>query len=821
MRRILEEAQDKKLLWEVLDAISLPAFSINDEFRITGLNGSACERLSFIKEELEGISIFDIVEMEHPPLSLAEKRTITEGHCRKKNREQFPARITFVKQEQGFFVIIEDRGDIKRLSARASLRNKEINTYNALSKALSRPAEPKETMKEVLKTLVRVMELDAAWLYLADENSRDLSLCSFEGIEEKVFEGARCLSPYECFIGRVLSSGKALLIKNATVDPRITRLRIRDTDVKSIAGVPLIVKEIGAGKARVVGVLGFASKTEDRFSSLDMQFFSAIGNQLGVAVENIRLIGKLRDKMRQIELINEISGVVNSSLTIGHIFRIAISEVKKLIHFDRASITLMDETGKRLSIFTLDTTLPTRLIKGVKAPIEKTSAGWASRNQKPWINTDLKTHIAFEYDSKLYDEGIRSTISIPLFKDRPLGSLNLDSLQPESYSEKDFEILLAVAKHLSIALENALLFEQISREKREWEKTFDSITDMVWIEDMKGNVLRANSAAADKTGIQESELVKKRSEDIFKSMQVEDPEPARSDSKRRHYREFRSSGGKILHFWRYPLVDNDGQVYGIVNTLKDVTEQKRLEQQLIRASKLASLGTLVAGIAHEINNPMGIIAGYSEALLDRAAQSELREVDAFEDFPEYLETINSEIFRCKDILKGLLDFARPSGGTIREIDINELIKEVILLVKHRAKKENQTISLDLERDIPKTAADPGALRQLFMNIIINSFYFTGPDGNIHVETRSEPDFYKQRVIRITISDNGKGIEKEVLERIFDPFFTTKPAGDGTGLGLSICHRIVSEHDGTIEAQSEPGKGTVFSIRFPVKRIGDL
>ena len=129
--------------------------------------------------------------------------------------------------------------------------------------------------------------------------------------------------------------------------------------------------------------------------------------------------------------------------------------------------------------------------KGVKAPIEGTSAGWVVRNNKPWISEDLKK-TQFPLDRKLLHEGIRSTVSIPLYHDRMLGVFNFDSTEPGQYSEKDLDVLLMVAKHIAIALENALLFEEISKEKKEWERTFDAITDMVWIEDGKQQVVRAN-----------------------------------------------------------------------------------------------------------------------------------------------------------------------------------------------------------------------------------------------------------------------------------------------------------------------------------------
>jgi PAS domain S-box-containing protein len=819
MRRGVQEARDRSLLWDVLDALGVPAFALNADFTINDINTSVTSRLSYRKEDITGNDIFEVLTT---PASfredIASSETVAaDGFCIPRNRESFPVRITFIRQPEGFIAVAEDRGDIEKLSLRATLRSRELHAYNALSKTLSQSTGLKETMKGVLDTLIRAMQIDAAWLYVTEEGTGTLRLCCFNGVEERIFEEARALGPYECFIGRVLSSGRALLVKDALEDPRITHIRALEAGVKSIAGVPLVVKNIGEQANRVVGVLGVASRRVDYFSSFDMQFLAAVGNQLGVAVENARLITELKEKMGHIELINEISGVINSSLSIGHIFRLVVSEIKKMMDFDRASIALLDEGGKTMELFAMDTNLPTKLKKGGRLPMEGTSAAWVSRNQRPWINADLKKERAFERDSFLLEEGIRSSISVPLYKDKPLGSLNFDSTQPGKYSEQDLEVLLPVAKHLSIALENALLFEEISREKREWEKTFDSIKDMVWIEDLRARVLRANSAVAEKTGLTETSIKEGSSEDIFRKLNIPQAGGLLTESlDSRQYRELRGTDGSIYHFWAYPLLDSDGKVYGTVNALKDVTEQKTLEQQLIRADKLASLGTLVAGIAHEINNPLGIIAGYSEALLDRAKDPSLTTLGEFEDFPEYLETINKEIFRCKNILKSLLDFARPSSGTLREIDINEIIKEVILLVDHKAKKEQQTIALDLDRGIPKTGADPGALRQLFLNIIMNSFYYIDTKGRITVQTSHSADPFGGRQISISVSDNGRGIDKEIIGRIFDPFFTTKPAGEGTGLGLSICHSIVSEHGGTIDVKSAPGSGTTFTIKLPVR-----
>jgi PAS domain S-box-containing protein len=527
-----------------------------------------------------------------------------------------------------------------------------------------------------------------------------------------------------------------------------------------------------------------------------------------------------QDKSSQIELINELSSIINSSLSIGTIFRMVVSELRKIINYSRASLLLYSEKDDNLLIFALDTEMKTAMRKGVKAPIEGTSAGWVVRNNKPWISHDLGD-TAFLLDKKLLNEGIRSTISIPLFHDRMLGVFNFDSTEPSQYSEKDFELLLPIAKHIAVALENALLFEEISKEKKEWERTFDAITDMVWIEDGRQRIVRANQTLLAITGFSKMEITGKHCGELLSRIGIAASRCLCLDTftlKRPTFQELKNNTGNIFHFWAYPLLDDEGRLYAIVHNLKDVTRQRRLEQQLIRSDKLASLGTLVAGIAHEINNPLGIIAGYSEALLDRAHEPVLSGVQGFEDFPEYLRTIHSEIFRCKGILKSLLEFARPSGGTFREIDINELIKEVLLLLQHRTARLQHTLSLTLNRDLPKISADAGSLRQLLMNLLLNAIYFTPGGESISITTG--PDGAENAGgVRLDVRDTGAGIPADLVDKVFDPFFTTKPVGEGTGLGLTICHRIVEEHGGTIDVESEVGKGTTFIIKLPAIRHG--
>lgn len=800
------------LLLRTLDLLKIPVLLVKEDGLILSGNEAASGILLYDADSLPGLTYDSVVVSGQGAASSAGRM---EMSCVRRNGETFPAEVTILPiTEPGVrLVVIQDVTAQKKLRMRADQRKKELAAFTTFAGILAGSPDTGRILQETVDMLMTLMEADAGWVYLLDEASGLLTLRVQRGYTPAFIDEIRQIPQGEFFNGKVFSSQRPLVVERAVEDPRVVH---KDPLVGSIIGVPVSSKRFS------FGVIGLASRTQVKFTSMDTQLLGAIGSQLGVALENARLISQLNEQMKQIELINELSGMINSSLSIGSVFRIMMSEIRKLISYDRGSILLFDEKSRNLQIFALDTSMDTVLKKGVKAPLDTTSAGWVIRHNSPWINRDLAAEMRFPDDRKLLREGIRSTISIPLFQDRILGVLNLDSTEPGRYSEKDLSILLPVAKHMSIALENALLFEEISREKKEWEKTFDAITDMVWIEDGGQRVIRANKTLLMRSGLSSFQVMGKECGEVLRRIGIAPTECLCLQTvatKKPSFREIRGSTGGLFHFWAYPLVDDDGRLYAIVHYLKDVTAQKRLEHQLMRSEKLASLGTLVSGIAHEINNPLGIIAGYTEALLDRAKHETLREFEAFEDFPEYLDTIHNEIFRCKRILGSLLGFARPSGGTFREIDINELIKEVILLVNHRAKRLNHNVELRLNRDLPKVAVESGNLRQLFMNIVINSLYFTPEGGTIVISTDWDGSPLG-RMIRVSISDSGPGIAEGIIGKVFDPFFTTKPVGEGTGLGLAICHKIVEEHGGTIDVESPAGSGTTVHIRLPAAARND-
>lgn len=235
-----------------------------------------------------------------------------------------------------------------------------------------------------------------------------------------------------------------------------------------------------------------------------------------------------------------------------------------------------------------------------------------------------------------------------------------------------------------------------------------------------------------------------------------------------------------------------------------------LDEQLIQSQKLASIGELSAGIAHEINNPLAIIAQEIEWARHQL-QDDKADTGNFGELNDSLREIANQVERCREITHKLLDFARKKEPLIQSADINKLIEDMAKLVEREATQKGIRIVRNYRKDLPPVLTDPPLLRQVLLNLLNNAGYAIGGDGTISIKTRIPENGW----IEIVISDTGCGIHEKDLTKIFDPFFTTKPPGKGTGLGLSICHGIIVRLGGRITVESEPGKGAAFAVRLPV------
>jgi len=249
-------------------------------------------------------------------------------------------------------------------------------------------------------------------------------------------------------------------------------------------------------------------------------------------------------------------------------------------------------------------------------------------------------------------------------------------------------------------------------------------------------------------------------------------------------------------------------------------EAEHLNRQLMQTGKLAAVGELSAGVAHEINNPLAIILTERQLLLDLLDQTDDLNVDIKDALLASLSQVDNQVQRCKRITQSLLRFARRTTSVIEPVDLNLFLREVIELVEREARSSGIKFISEFEEDLKPLLSDPSQLQQVFLNIITNAIdaHDDKPYGTIRVQTEQNGP---ESGLKVIISDTGSGIKPENLDKIFDPFFTTKPVGKGTGLGLSICYSIIANLGGNIIVESEPGQGTRFSIHLPFQPPPDL
>ena len=356
--------------------------------------------------------------------------------------------------------------------------------------------------------------------------------------------------------------------------------------------------------------------------------------------------------------------------------------------------------------------------------------------------------------------------------------------------------------------EHRLAEERLKQAAQEWRTTFDSIADWVSIHDRDFKITRLNHSCAAAFGKHPRELIGRT---CYKLIHGTDG-PVKECPHAKTMKTGKPAVGEFydphmdcyLEVATSPVFDERGEVVASVHITRDITERKHMEGQLLIADRLASIGELSAGIAHEINNPLTSVLGFTELLRDRELPADVR---------EKIDLISRETERASGIARNLLTFSRRHDEAKAMVNVNDVIASVLELRSYQQKVNNIEVECHTA-ELPEVDADYFRLQQVFLNIIINAEYFmieAHQGGCLRITTELDDD-----VVRVTFTDDGPGIPEKDLGHLFDPFFTTKAVGKGTGLGLSICHGIVTGHGGDIYARSAPGKGATFVVELPVE-----
>jgi two-component system, NtrC family, sensor kinase len=405
-------------------------------------------------------------------------------------------------------------------------------------------------------------------------------------------------------------------------------------------------------------------------------------------------------------------------------------------------------------------------------------------------------------------------------REKRIGVLALGALPKGShFTTEDVEMLAALAGYAAIALENATLYHSVASKARELEllKTYteniiESIDIAVLALESTGRIRSCNKAFESLFDVKRDQIVGTSVENLLSRDVIASIQRAagvagwKPDSPANIFKlSLDRPDGKprIVNLSVIPLQDPAAADGGSLIVMEDISEKIQLEDQLLQAEKLSSIGLLAAGIAHEINTPITGISSYTQILLKDNVDADRRK--------SILEKIEKQTFRASEIVNSLLNFSRMSGSEFNAVDINQLIADSLALLDHQLELNHIKVASELEQTLPPIYGNTGKLQQVFVNLFLNARDAMPSGGELAIHTGMN-----ESMVVVNISDTGNGIPKENLKKIFDPFFTTKRIGKGTGLGLAVTYGIIQEHGGRIFVDSDTGKGTRFTLKLPTR-----
>jgi len=464
----------------------------------------------------------------------------------------------------------------------------------------------------------------------------------------------------------------------------------------------------------------------------------------------------------------------------------------------------------------------------------------ALREKRVVFSSDIRTDSRVYFLDDLCSLGVTTMLVIPMFASgKELGFVTVVQSTVRTFSPDETERLTLFADQAAVAWRNAELYSELRESEKRYRDLIENAIDIIFILDTEGKFVFANRRGEQVLGFKVEDWMGRH----FSEIVSEEDLPTALEGWSRGLRggaapmsiKIKDARGEEIYLeLNSSLIEEQGQLKGVMCIARDTTEAKRREDdfkrlhasvveanrrledsmeklkaaqtKLIQTEKLSAMGEVVSGVAHELNNPLTGIMGYSQLLLESISASELR---------EKIERINHEALRCKRIVQNLLGFARTHRPRKQETDMNQVIRSVIDLREYQIRSDGIDLVTLLDSEPTRVIGDFHQLQQVILNILNNAHQAIMSSGTgKKIEAKTFVDTRASRVC-VTVSDDGPGISEENLPRIFDPFFTTKEIGEGTGLGLSVAYGIIQEHCGQITVKSTPAEGTVVRVVLPL------
>jgi len=686
-----------------------------------------------------------------------------------------------------------------------------VRAVNRVALSLLSFSRIEDLLQEALERVMDVMATEGGAVHLLDEETHELRLVAQTGLPQAVVADADRIRLGEGLPGWVAQTGEPVVVDDLANDARVTRRMARAEGFRGFAAVPLKTH------LKTYGTMQVITHERRSFSRDDVDLLRAIGTQVGLGIENGRLILELRGRVRTESLLHRVSATLNANPHWDKAISFVADNLGRALDAPRCLVKVTGITQAprvQYEYCEPEATKGAVVVRQLVRELERE----LSRRRSAWPVDDVATlPVSARTRSRLAESDVRSCILAPLLGERRLsGILFVQGRGTRQWRPEEVALVEAMANQTALALDRARLERDLRSSERQFRDLVETARDLIFQVDRTGRVVYANPVL--------KWLLQFEPEEVYHS------EPwsfifVHPDDRTRLCEQFSDAlAGRADRSFEYRLLHRDNRtirwvsqnssllrgpgqrVRGVQAFVRDVTEERKLQQQMVEANRLADLGRLAAQVAHEIRNPLGAIVSCVEMLQqDSAARMD----------PRLLKVTSEEAAHLNAILSDLLTFAKPGEREEERFELHEMVEDTLRLFEQDARsRPGVAIEFVGNGDVPAVRGDRQQLRQALWNLLANALDAVGEQGRIIVSLeRSGAD--RSPSVDLKVRDTGIGIRGDIRHQVFDPFFTTKASG--TGLGLAIVERVVREHGGVVTAESPEGGGAVFAMRLPAER----
>jgi two-component system NtrC family sensor kinase len=672
-----------------------------------------------------------------------------------------------------------------------------------VQQAISATISLNEAYREIYKAVASVVDAPCFALMIADPVGEKFHAhCIIVDSQEREGEGVLDFPNGTETISKVFRTGLPVVSSKPERWWQGTIFQVASKrEVKSEITAPLTYRD------RTVGVMQVLSYKTNAYDGYDLDLIMLIARQAAVAIENARLFDAQRGEQRQTEAAAEIARVALRKVTVAKASHNILEILDDVVPSSGKAIGIISPDGSAVVCVAARGTCEP--MEGISGPIETSAVRAAWTTEEPAFVENLRE--ISSHPERVPEE---PAITIPLIaSSRRLGVLVVTSATAQMKSGPHIEALLRLAPAVALAIDVLLLSEDEHRthaRERTLAAALATMDQPVLILGIDAKVEYANSAAIREYRYEANEIAGLSVDDFV----IASAQPSPRQTIPAIPQDIQLWTGEHVHRRKdgteFPAAvtlshirDGSSNIVGLVIGIRNLTDERKVAEHLGRTEKLAAIGELVAGVAHELNNPLTGISTFAQLLLEDNLEGE-----QFES----VSLIKREADRAIGVIRDLLLFARKTDARDVPVDINTIVKHTVRLRALASRSAGIEVHMRLDDSNPRARGDEQKLQQVLLNLLVNAESAMEGTQLRHMSLTTQR---KHGMVQIVISDTGRGMPPAVTQRVFEPFFTTKPPGEGTGLGLSVSYGIIQAHEGTISVESTPEVGTTFTILLPL------